>query len=64
MKALFSFYEKFTCNVEFFEMKTSVMFSIYFTASKNLISVGNDSTKIFVLISKDYVFNGVLEKQD
>ena len=30
---------------------------------KNVI-LGNDSTKIFVLIPKDYVFNGILSKQD
>ena len=66
MKALLSFYEKFTCNIElWFGMKMSFIFNTYFIVSKkNLIPVHNNSAKIFVSILKDYVFIGVLSKQD
>ena len=68
MKALFSLYEKFDCNEklydEFFGIKHSVIFDIYFVASKNLNLVCNDSTKRFVLNLKDYVLNDSLSKQD
>ena len=69
MKALLSFYEKFSCNIElcpgFFGMKMPFIFNTYFIVSKkNLIPVHNNSAKIFVSILKYYVFIGVLSKQD